>query len=80
VKDILLVWRDPNGSLSSEQFNGERFAMRLDPGWLKIQDKKDSEIVRIIPSDKVCLIEYVEHKPEPSNLIRPGPLAIPGGN
>jgi hypothetical protein len=80
VRDILLVWRDPNDNLQSERLDGKRYGLRLDPGWLKIWDTKDSEIVRIMPSEIVRLVEYVPPQEVPSNIVRPGPLAIPGGN
>jgi len=44
-----------------------------DPGWLKLYSKEEGAVIRLLPSDKVCLVEFGEVKDKPI-------LVTPGGN
>ena len=70
MKIFVLTWRDPNGNLNSEEFDAEQFKVHTEPGWLKLHSKEHGAIVRLIPSDKVCLVQYGQ-KREPSPILKP---------
>lgn len=82
AKDPVITWRDPNGNLRSEQFDGEKYALRLDSaGWVKLHSKAENELIRVFAADTVRLIEFAD--PKPSGLISSPtgfPVGVPGGN
>lgn len=68
MKLIVLTWRDPAGSLTNEQFDAAEVKIRTDPGWLRLI--KGDQLMRIIPSDKVCLVQFIEQQEEP-RILKP---------
>lgn len=68
MKLIIIVYRDPNNNLSEERLDASKFKIHTDPGWLKIIGENGP--IRLLPSDKVCLVQYAEEKSEP-RIVRP---------
>ena len=73
MKVIIVHWRSPVGNLEQEQFEAEKVKVATDPGWLKLYSKEEGAVIRLLPSDKVCLVEFGEVK-EKSGIV------VPGGN
>ena len=69
MKVINLIWRDPNGNLVSEQLEQDKFKVRTEPGWLKLDG--DDGPVRYIPADKVCLVQFAEVEDKKPLIMRP---------
>ena len=74
MKLIILARRDPTGSLVEERFDPEKVKVRTEPGWLKLTN--DAGPIRIVPSDKVCLVQWAEAPDEPRIV---SPHAVPKG-
>jgi hypothetical protein len=73
MKVIIVHWRSPVGDLQTEQFEAEKVKVATDPGWLKLYSKEEGAVIRLLPADKVCLVEFGEVKDKPI-------LVTPGGN
>jgi hypothetical protein len=73
MKLLVLLWRDPTGSLQEERFDMEKVKVRTEPGWLKLTN--DTGPLRLIPSDKVCLVQFVEPE-EKSRIVSPHLTAV----
>jgi hypothetical protein len=78
VKVVILHWRSPVGDLTTEQFDTEKYKVHTEPGWLKLQSKELGQIIRLIPSDKVCLVEYGEVKDKPRILTPEAAMSSAG--
>jgi hypothetical protein len=80
VKVINLIWRDPSGNTVKETIPADKFKIHTDSVWLKLNKVEDGGgIVRILPVQKVELVEFGEVE-EKSNLIVPpgtGPVPVP---
>jgi hypothetical protein len=74
VKIIGLLWRDHTGSIKAERFNAADFSVKTEPGWLKLTDKNG--IFRLIPSDKVHMVEFAEEQEKPA-IISPHEVLQP---
>lgn len=70
MKVIQLVWRDPEENLRVEQFDQEKFKLFTEPGWLKLHSKEEGQIVRLIPSARVRIVQYGEMRDE-SRIVKP---------
>lgn len=70
MKLLVIAWRDPAGNLREEQFEEDKFKIHTDGPWLKLFSKEKSQMVRLIPSDKVCLVQFVDQEEQP-RIIRP---------
>ena len=68
MKLLVLTWRDPTNSLQSEQFDAEVAKVHTEQGWLKLSGPDG--ILRILPADRVCLVQFVE-KEEAPRIVRP---------
>lgn len=72
MKVIGIIWRDPQGNLKPEKFDADAFKVKTEDGWLKIIGPDGP--FRLIPSDKVCTVEFIEEKEESPIL---SPHAVP---
>ena len=68
MKIIELIWRDPSGSIVSEKLEAAKFETKVSYGWLEL--RQDNALVRLIPSEKVCLVQYTEVEEKP-RILRP---------
>ena len=68
MKVIGIIWRDPQGNLKPEKFSADDFKIKTEPGWLKILGPQGP--FRLIPSDKVCTVEFIEEQEE-SRIAKP---------
>lgn len=77
-KIVVLSWRDPNGSLQIEEFDAEEFKVHTEPGCLKLHSKSHGAVVRILPWQRIELVQFGEKKEESSILsphaVEPTPL------
>ncbi len=69
-KIVVLSWRDPNGSLQIEEFDAEEFKVHTEPGCLKLHSKAHGGIARILPWQRVELVQFGEKKEE-SQIVVP---------
>jgi len=76
MKLLVILWRDPTNSLQEERFDSEKVKARTEAGWLKLTNENGP--LRLIPSDKVHLVQYVESE-EPSRIVSPHltPVGVP---
>ena len=76
MKLLVLLWRDPTNSLQEERFDSEKVKIRTEPGWLKLTN--DAGPLRLIPSDKVHLVQFVDAE-EPPRIVSPHltPVGVP---
>lgn len=78
MKFIEVVWRDPAMNMVSERFDVEKFLVEPSPGWLglwqRLADAR-GELVRLIPSDKVCLVQFAEE--DKPRILRPTGVQMP---
>ncbi len=70
MKIFLIIWRDPNGNLTEEKFDAEKFKIHTEPGWLKLHSKEHGQIVRLLPSERVSIVQFGE-EPEESKIVVP---------
>jgi hypothetical protein len=68
MKVIVVHWRNPVGDLQQDQFEADKVKVATDPGWLKLYSKEEGAVMRLLPSDKVCLVEFGEVKEKPRIL------------
>jgi hypothetical protein len=68
VKVIEVIWRDPSGSIVSEKLEDAKFEVKTSHGWMEL--RQDNALVRLIPSEKVCLVQFVEVEDKP-RILRP---------
>ena len=68
MKIIELIWRDPSGSIVSEKLEHEKFEVKTSHGWMEL--RQDNALVRLIPSEKVCLVQFAEVEDKP-RILRP---------
>lgn len=73
---FVLVWRDPAGDTRTEEFDAAEFKVHTEPGWLKLHSKERGSVVRILPSDKVSIVQFGEKK-EPSPIVAPNDITEP---
>ncbi len=73
MKIIELIWRDPAGNIMSEKLDAEKFQVEAERGWLRLFDTSSVGkplLVRLIPSEKVCLVQFAEVEDKP-RILRP---------
>ena len=70
MKQIMLFWRDPAGSLVQEPLDPEKIKIHTDGSFVKFNDKETGGITRIIPAHKLELVEFREIT-EPSRIVAP---------
>jgi hypothetical protein len=75
VKVIAILWLNPEGKLTAEKYDAAEFSFKTDPGWLKIISKTNG-VFRILPSEKVQIVEYAE-EPAPPRIIKPDGVLQP---
>jgi hypothetical protein len=68
LKIIEVIWRDPSGSIVSEKLEEAKFEVLTSNGWMEL--RKGGELVRLIPSEKVCLVQFQEIEEKP-RILRP---------
>ena len=68
MKVIELIWRDPAGSIVSEKLEASKFEVKTSHGWMEL--RQDNALVRLIPSEKVCLVQFAEVEDKP-RILRP---------
>lgn len=78
MKVIMLSWRNPVCDLMQEQFDADKFKVFTEPGWLKLKSEETGHIVRLIPSDKICLVEFGEVKDKPRILTPEAAMSSAG--
>lgn len=69
-RSIIISWRDPIGNMRDEQFDAEKFKVHTEAGWLKLTSNEAGGIIRIIPSTRVGIVQFIE-EPEESKVLKP---------
>lgn len=59
-------------NIREDQFDPDKVKVRTEPGWLKLIGPDGP--LRLIPSDKICLVQYAEVEEE-SRILKP--TAVP---
>lgn len=72
MKFVAVAWRDIQGNLKLEKFPSPEFTVKTDPGWLKLIGPEGP--IRLLPSERVCIVEYVE-EPEEPRIVSPHAVA-----
>lgn len=81
MKIIELIWRDPAGNIMSEKLEQDKFSVITEPGWLVLKGEpapgeQRGPTIRIIPSEKVCLVQFAEVADKP-RIVRPDEVLQP---